>query len=195
MVGRVGKGALFSDLKIDADFQHVLAKLPIKNTDAILLAVVDYFEEQGIKVEAQTKFLDNYLPKRGLLTNNSLTLREKQDIEYGFKIAREIGRLDIGQSVVVKSGVILAVESMEGTDRTILRGAELGGEGIILIKAAKPEQDMRFDVPVIGLDTLETLIKKKARVLAVEADLTIILNKEKMISKAEERSEERRVGK
>jgi DUF1009 family protein len=186
MVGRVGKGALFSNLKIDEEFQKILAQLTIKNTDAILLAIVDYFEEHGIKVGNQTEFVDHLVPKEGLLTGEPLSFREKEDVKYGFEIAREIGRLDIGQSVIVKNGVVLAVESMEGTDRTIQRGGELGGEGTIVVKVAKPHQDLRFDVPVIGMDTLDALLRSKARVLAIEAEKTIILDRDELLAKAEE---------
>ncbi|HEY8345556.1 MAG TPA: UDP-2,3-diacylglucosamine diphosphatase LpxI [Bacillota bacterium] len=185
MAGKVGKEALFSGPKLDEDLQNLLSRLQNKKSDAILQAVVDYFEEHGIKVETQTRFLEHLIPKPGLLTKCPLTTSEMQDVRFGFSLAKEMGRLDIGQSVVVKNGVILAVEAMEGTDQTILRGGTLGGEGIVAVKVAKPHQDLRFDMPTVGLSTLNALVRSKARVLAIEAGLTFFLNKEECIVEAE----------
>ncbi|HHU50970.1 MAG TPA: LpxI family protein [Firmicutes bacterium] len=185
MAGKVQKGALFTGPKLDENLQNLLLRLRIKNDDAILQAVVDYFERHGIRVETQTRFLGHLLPKPGLLTKCPPTTSEMQDIRFGFSLAKEMGRLDIGQSVVVKDGVILAVEAIEGTDQAILRGGELGGEGTVVVKVAKPHQDLRFDVPTVGLNTLNSLVQSRARVLAIEAGATFFLNKEEFIVEAE----------
>lgn len=186
MAGKAGKEALFAGPEPDEDLKILLAGLPEKNDDAILLALVEYFGKYGIKVEKQTKFLSHLLPEVGCLTGRIPTAREEQDIQFGRRLAKGIGRLDIGQSVVVKNGVVLAVEAIEGTDQTILRGGQLGGEGTVVVKVAKPLQDYRFDVPTVGPDTIEMMIKSGAAVLAVEAGTTFILEKEKTVARAEE---------
>jgi DUF1009 family protein len=114
-----------------------------------------------------------------------VTKDEWKDIEFGWKIAKEIGRLDIGQTVVVKGQAVMAVEAIEGTDETILRGGKWAGEGAVVVKVSKPHQDMRLDVPVIGLNTLKAMIKVRARVLAIEAQKSIIINRERLIKEAE----------
>ena len=115
-----------------------------------------------------------------------LSVGEKRDVAFGYNLAKEMGRLDIGQSVVVKRGVILAVEAIEGTDQAILRGGLLGGKGSVVVKVAKPHQDLRFDVPTVGLDTVKSLVKSEAKVLAIEAGKTFLLNRNEVGTKAEE---------
>lgn len=185
MAGKVGKEALFSGIELDRDFKLLLSALPVKNDDAILLAVVRYLTEGGITVEPQTRFLRHILAKEGILAGSRPTHQEELDIRFGFRLAKEMGRLDIGQSVVVKNGVILAVEAIEGTDRAIIRGGELGGKGSVVVKVAKPLQDLRFDVPTVGLTTVNSMVSSGARVLAVEAGATFILQQKETAGLAE----------
>ena len=185
MAGKVSKEVLFSGTGIDQDLINLFSKLEKKNDDSIQLAIVRYFEAAGIIVEQQTTFLTDLIPERGLLAGPSLNQQEKDDVKLGYKIAKEMGGLDIGQSAVVKKGMVLAVEAVEGTDQTILRGGQLGGDGAVVVKVAKPQQDLRFDVPAIGLTTLKALITSKARVLAVQAGVTFIMEKEKFLEQAE----------
>ncbi|MDP1759365.1 MAG: LpxI family protein, partial [Thermodesulfovibrionales bacterium] len=122
----------------------------------------------------------------GILTEERLSENEWKDIAFGWKIAKEIGRLDIGQTVVVKDQAVMAVEAIEGTDEAILRGGKLAGEGAVVVKVAKPKQDMRFDVPVVGMNTLKSMIEVNARVLAIEAGKSILLQRKKIIKEADE---------
>jgi hypothetical protein len=138
-----------------------------------------------MKVLSQLHFLRSFVPAPGVLTECEPTAEQWQDIKYGYKLAKAIAGLDIGQSVVVKDKTVLAVESLEGTDSTIRRGAELGGEGIVLVKVSKPEQDLRFDIPTIGPDTLRTVIQVKGKVLAFDANLTLLVDKEELLAQAQ----------
>ncbi|HEY8391622.1 MAG TPA: UDP-2,3-diacylglucosamine diphosphatase LpxI [Capillibacterium sp.] len=185
MAGRVGKEGLLSGA-VDPELLGLFAKLAKKNDDALQLAVVNYFEEHGIHIETQTRFLKHLIPDLGVLTGPALSPEEETDLELGYRLAKEIGRLDIGQSVVVKKGMVLAIEAVEGTDQTILRGGQYGGPGVVVVKVAKPQQDFRFDVPAIGLTTIRALIKAKARVLGVEAGATFLLDREKALAEAGE---------
>ncbi|HHT48183.1 MAG TPA: LpxI family protein [Firmicutes bacterium] len=184
MIGRVGKENLLAGA-VDQELLGLFAQLAKKNDDTLQLAIVNYFEEHGIRIETQTRFLKHLIPDRGVLTGPAISPEEKADLELGFRMAKAIGRLDIGQSVVVKKGMVLAIEAVEGTDQTILRGGQYGGSGVVVVKVAKPQQDFRFDVPAIGLNTLQALITVKARILGVEAGATFILDREKFLAEAE----------
>lgn len=184
-VGKVRKEALFHNVELDSRLVRIIASLPIHNDDAIQEAVVGELEREGITVLSQLHFLRSSVPSPGVLTENAPTAELWQDLKYGHKLAKAIAGLDIGQAVVVKNRAVLAVESMEGTDRTIRRGAELGGEGVVVVKVSKPQQDLRFDIPVIGPDTLQTIIDVKAKVLAFDADLTLLMHKEQLIAEAQ----------
>jgi DUF1009 family protein len=129
---------------------------------------------------------EDALPKAGVLTRRKPSQKEAEDIEFGWRLAKEMGRLDVGQTVVVKNKAVLAVEAIEGTDEAILRGGKLGSQDAVVVKVAKPSQDMRFDVPTVGLMTLEAMIKVKANVLAFEAGKTIVLDRTQFIAKADE---------
>lgn len=173
--GKVGKEALFQE-SFDDVFQHLLATLPQKNDDAILLALVQEFGKNGLTVAKQTDYLHQLLAVPGTILG-SVTESQMADIKLGFKMAKAIGGLDIGQSVVVKGGVVLAIEAIEGTDQAIIRGGTLGGPGAVVVKVSKPKQDERFDVPTIGEMTIESMIQVKAEVLAIEAGKTLIVQK------------------
>lgn len=182
--GKVGKEALFKG-GFDDTFQKILQALPQKNDDAILLAIVKEFAKNGIIVAKQTDYLRNLLAPRGVVIGD-LTDIECNDVKLGYTMAKAIGGLDIGQSVIVKKGVVLAVEALEGTDQAIIRGGTLGGEGSVVVKVSKPKQDERFDVPTVGKTTIESMIQVKAGVLAIEAGKTLIVQKEGVLALAAE---------
>ena len=150
--------------------------------DTLLTELIAEFALDGIDFRPPTDFLPEVLVKYGQLTNRRLSQIQKKDIEFGWKLAKEMGRLDVGQSVAVKDGAVIAVEAIEGTDQCIRRAGELcAGGGFTVVKVAKPRQDMRFDVPTIGQRTLESIVQAGGRVLAVEADKTIIVNESEVI--------------
>ncbi|MCS7045238.1 MAG: UDP-2,3-diacylglucosamine diphosphatase LpxI [Gemmataceae bacterium] len=154
--------------------------------DALLLGIVGEFERDGMTIASALDFCPELLVKEGVLTRRGVTPRETNDIAYGWDVARELGRFDIGQSVAVFEKAVLAVEAIEGTDQAIRRAGQLCPRGgFVVVKVAKPHQDMRFDVPTVGTATIETMRQAGARVLAIEADKTIILDQEKTVALAE----------
>ncbi len=157
-----------------------------RKDDALLGAVADALESGGIHLMDSTHLVKDLLAKRGILTRRQPDAREMRDVRYGWTLAKEMGRLDIGQTVIVKDAAVLAVEAIEGTDEAIRRGGRLGKGGIVVVKVAKPRQDMRFDVPAIGPDTIRTLKDVQASVLAIEAEKTLILEPEETIRLADE---------
>lgn len=153
--------------------------------DTLLLSVIAEFNRDGLEFASALDFCPEILVKPGLLTSRKLSLQENKDIAFGWPIAREMGRLDIGQSIVIKDLSVLAVEAVEGTDKNILRAGELcKAGGFVVVKVAKPNQDRRFDVPTIGTGTIESIHKAKGKVLAIEAGQTIILDEQKTIDLA-----------
>ena len=182
MAGKVSKTLLYKS-KITPDLRAVklLFSLKDKKDDSILLAITKELEEEGIHLLDITRFSRSIITPDGILTKNKPTDDEWKDIRFGWKIAREIGRLDIGQTVVVRNQAVMAVEAIEGTDEAIKRGGKLAGPGAVIVKVSKPNQDMRFDVPVVGLTTLKAMIDVGAKVLAVESGKSIILNREKIV--------------
>ncbi len=184
MAGKVQHRSIFGSIKPDFKLLSVLMKLRKKNTDSIIGAVVAVLEEEGITIMDSTAFLQNLLAPEGLLTKSKPTKDEQKSVEYGVKIARELTRLDIGQTVVVKDGACVALEAMEGTDETIRRAYGLCGDGAVVVKLSKPSQDFRFDVPVCGMDTVKVMASVKARVLAVEAGRTLLFDKDHVIQLA-----------
>lgn len=154
--------------------------------DSLLLSVIDEFERDGMTFASALDYCPELLVKEGVLTRRAPTASERQDIEFGWTMAKEMGRLDVGQSVAVKEKATLAVEAIEGTDRCIDRAGELcRAGGWTLVKVAKPQQDMRFDVPTIGLTTIENLRKAGARVLAIEAGKTIVIDQPDVVALAD----------
>jgi UDP-2,3-diacylglucosamine hydrolase len=186
MAGKVQKSLLYKS-KIVPDLRGVKLLFSIinKGDDVILNAIKKELDDEGIEIIDTLTFSPHLLTPEGCLTKKRPDEEEWKDIEYGWKIAKEIGRLDIGQVVVVKGQSIMAVEAIEGTDEAILRGGELGGEGAVVVKISKPQQDMRLDVPAVGLDTIGVMRRVKAAVLAVEANKSIIVNIEKVIKEAQ----------
>lgn len=187
MAGKVPKSLLYKS-RIIPDMRAVklLFSLKNKSDDSILLAIAKELQKDGITLLNTTDFSAGLMTPEGLLTEENLTDSEWKDVEFGWKIAKEMGRLDIGQTVVVKDQAVMAIEAIEGTDEAILRGGKLAVEGAVVVKVAKPKQDMRFDVPVVGMKTLKSMIEIHARVLAVEAGKSILLHRKKMIKEADE---------
>jgi DUF1009 family protein len=167
-------------------FPYLVAGTRDRRDDSLLLAVVDGFARAGIRLAPATNFAPELLVKEGTLTRRKLTLAEERDVAFGWRMAKEIGRLDIGQTVVVKGQSIIAVEAIEGTDECIRRAGTLCKTGgLVIVKVAKPQQDMRFDVPTVGLGTLESIAAAGGRVLAIEAQKTILLDEPEFIAAAD----------
>lgn len=187
LAGKVPKALLYkSRIVPDLRAMKLLFSLKDRNDDTILKAVVEEVQKDGINIMNITDFCSDILTPEGILTEEGISENEWKDIYFGWKIAKEMGRLDIGQSVVVKNGAVMAVEAIEGTDEAIKRGGNYAGEGAIVVKVSKPSQDMRFDVPVVGLDTLRSMVEAKARVLAIEAGNSILLQRESFLRQADE---------
>jgi DUF1009 family protein len=166
---------------------QLLASLATKNTDSLIGGVARLLENEGIQLMDSTSFLRPLLPEPGVLTRRKPSENEQADLDYGYKIARELGRLDLGQSVVVSDGACIALEAMEGTDAVMERAASLaGGRMLRVVKLAKPNQDLRFDVPVIGLATVRLMARLKVSALAIEARKTLMIDREDLIRKADE---------
>jgi UDP-2,3-diacylglucosamine hydrolase len=166
-------------------FRHFIVPDRDRSDDTLLRAIIDEFALDGIEFAPATNYAPELLVKYGQLTSRGLSKYERRDIEFGWNIAKEMGRLDVGQSITVKGRAVLAVEAIEGTDECIRRTKGLcPSGGFTIVKVAKPQQDMRFDVPTIGLRTLHTMIESGARVLAIEAGRTIVLNRAEVIELA-----------
>jgi DUF1009 family protein len=166
-------------------YPHFIAKTKDRNDDSILITIVNAYADHGIELSAPTDIAPELLVKTGQLTRRSATRSIQQDIAFGWSLAREVGRLDIGQTVVVKGRAIIAVEAIEGTDECIRRAGQLCQQGgFTVVKVAKPQQDMRFDVPTIGVGTLENLVEAGGAALAVEAGRTIIIDETAFIEYA-----------
>ena len=186
MMGKIEKNLLFKDFEPDLTLKSLLAGLPDLSDDSILEAIMDFFEEQGIEVLPQTYLLDDHIPQPGLLTDNEPDSAVNEDMDYAFKIATGIGSLGIGQAAVVKNGVVLAVEAVEGVNRTLQRAAELGGSDLVMAKVCRPEQDLRCDIPTVGPVTMKNLEKTRTTALVVEAGKTIIIRRKEFLERAEE---------
>jgi len=174
MAGQIAPKNLF-DLRPDVKALVVLAKLKHRNAESIFGAIANELKKIDVELLPATSFLEDQLAQKGLIVGAKLSKREEDDVDFGWKIAKEIARLDIGQTVIVKNGTVLAVEAFEGTNDAIQRGGALAREGAIMIKVAKPNQDMRFDVPVIGVETIRMAAESRLRVIAVEAKKTLLL--------------------
>ena len=185
MVGGITKTIMFSDVVPDFQAISLVAKLRTLNDDVLLRAVAEAIEKEGITIHSSTIFLDELLSPPGCLTKKVPDKKEMRDIEFGWEIAKAIGKLDIGQTIVVKDQVVLAVEAIEGTDEAIRRAGTLGKRnGLVVIKVSKPQQDLRFDVPAIGPGTITTMREAGAKVLAVESERTLLIDKEELIRAA-----------
>ncbi len=185
MAGKVPKSLLIKANVIpDMKAIKLLFSLKNKNDDEILKALTDEIEKEGIEIIDTASFSPHLLTPEGVLTKKMPSADEQKDIDFGWNIAKEIGRLDIGQTVVVKSRSVMAVEAIEGTDEAILRGGKLAGEGAVVVKVSKPQQDMRLDVPAVGIDTIEAMISARATVLALESYKSLIINRDIFLNNA-----------
>ncbi len=186
MAGQIDPDTLFNEnVQADDEYRALFAALADRRCDTIFGAVADRLKAQGLELLDSTLLLKGFLAPRGTLTRRAPTESELLDIEFGIGIARHIGGMDIGQTVVIKGKAILAIEAMEGTDRCILRGGIIARAGAVVVKASKPNQDSRFDVPVIGPRTIRTMVKARASVLAIEAGKTLIIDRDKAVALAD----------
>lgn len=188
MLGKVTKEHLYKKITTIPDMRTIklLNRLRNRKDDTIMLAIVEELEKEGLAVADQTKYMRSLMPPVGVMTMRKPTEVEQLDIEFGFTLAKQMGALDIGQTVVVKEQAAMAIEAIEGTDECIKRGGALGREGAVVVKTAKPNQDVRFDVPAVGMKTLESMITGNCKVLAMEAKRTIFVEQEAVLQKANE---------
>ena len=184
-LGKVHKRVLLQLHKFDKKAIELLKSMQRLNDDEVMLLIVREFENLGITVLDQTIFIKNLMIPSGVLGKHKPTEAQMDDVNYGFWLAKEMGGVDVGQSVVIKDKMIMAVEAIEGTDVCIRRGSKLAKKGAAVIKVAKPKQDKRFDIPAVGMRTLRTMKKYKANLLAVEANETIIVDQEKVVQFAD----------
>jgi DUF1009 family protein len=185
MAGQVKHTKLFTDIVPDLTAIGMLMRLKARNTDALISGVADVLRDNGIELMDSTAFLAPLLASEGVLTRRSLSDEERTDLEFGYRIADAVAGLDIGQTIAVKSAAVIAVEAMEGTDQVIARAGQLAGSGVRVIKVAKPGQDMRFDVPVIGVSTIAAMKAVGATVLSVDAGKTLMIDGDAIIQAAD----------
>src|SRR5918911_406621 len=187
MAGQVKHVQIFSGALPDVRMLRMLLSLPRRNTDALIGGVAAELAREGIELIDSTYFLKDHLPRAGVLTRRAPDERERGDIEYGLEVAREIARLDLGQTIVVRARACVAVEAMEGTDATIRRAGHLARGRLTVVKIAKPDQDMRFDVPVVGVPTIESMVEAGATCLCLTAAKTLMFDREQMLRLADEK--------
>jgi DUF1009 family protein len=186
MAGQVKHTKLFADIMPDMTALGVLMRLRARNTDAIISGVADALRAHGIELIDSTTFLTPLLARAGVLTRRTPTDGEQADLDFGYRIADAVAGLDIGQTIAVKSAAVVAVEAMEGTDAIIARAGQLAGSGVTVIKVAKPGQDMRFDVPVVGVSTIEAMKAAGGTVLSIDAGKTLMIEGDAVINAADE---------
>jgi len=186
MAGQVKHNKIFSSIRPDWKLAKLLLSLPLKNTDSLIGAVAKVLESEGVQLVDSTSFLKPLVPAPGVLTRRAPNEHEAADIAYGREIARQIAGLDLGQTVVIRDRACVAVEAMEGTDETIERAARLAGDAsLVLVKVSKPRQDMRFDVPVIGLKTVEVMQRCRVTALAMDAGRTLLFDRARVLEAAD----------
>ena len=186
MAGQVKHAKIFSGIVPDLTLLSVLTKLRARNTDALISAVAEVMRKEGIELLDSTVFLGPLLARDGQLTRRAPDEAERADLTFGYRLADEIAGLDIGQTIVVKDKAVVAVEAMEGTDATIARAGELAGGGVRVVKVAKPNQDMRFDVPVIGVATVGVMRRAGATALSIDAGRTLVIDGDQVFKAADE---------
>jgi DUF1009 family protein len=188
MAGQISPRRLFSrEVQESRVLKDLLAGIEDKKADTIFSMAAKMLEKEGFRILDSTTFLREYMPAKGTLTKNEPDAGVWEDIRFGLPLAKEVAGLDIGQTVAVKNKAIVAVEALEGTDNLIRRAGRISRAGATIIKVSKPSQDMRFDIPVIGLDTIKNIIRAKARCLAFEADKTLFIDREKAVALADGR--------
>jgi len=184
MLGGIKKTHVFTTVRPDFRTLALATRLALWKDDDILREFAKELEREGITICESTFGLDGILAEEGTLTSREPSGKEWEDVRYGWDVAEAIGRLDIGQCVVIKDRVVVAVEAVEGTDEAIKRGGQLAKDGAVVVKRCKPQQDLRFDLPAIGPRTIDVMSSVKASVLAVEAGRTVVLDREQMLEKA-----------
>jgi len=185
IMGKISKSLLFKPLNLDIKSVKILSKLKDRNDSSIFKAIADEFEQASLKLIDQRTYLARLLPQKGVLTRHQPSKAEWLDIEYGMDLAKKTANLGIGQTVIIKDQIILSVEAIEGTDEAIRRGGKLCDKGVVVAKAAKPDQDFRFDVPTIGPDTIDVLIESKANAISIEYGKAFLLEPEITIPQAD----------
>ena len=186
MAGQVKHNKIFSSIRPDWKLAKLLLSLPLKNTDSLIGAVAGVLESEGVKLVDSTSFLKPLVPAPGVLTRRAPDAHEADDIAYGREIARQIAGLDLGQTVVIRDRACVAVEAMEGTDETIERAARIADGGtLVVVKVSKPRQDMRFDVPVVGLKTVEVMRRCRVSALGMDAGRTLLFDRARVIEAAD----------
>ena len=185
MAGQVKHTKIFSGVIPDFTLLSVLRRLKSRNTDALISAVAEVLQEHGISLIDSTSLLTPLLAQTGVLTRRQPSGDEQRDFEFGYRMADAVASLDIGQTIAVKDGAVVAVEAMEGTDEVIARAGRLAGPGTRVVKVAKPKQDMRFDVPVVGVPTIEVMRAAGASALSIDAGQTLVFDRESMIAAAD----------
>jgi len=184
MAGQVKHAKIFSGIVPDLTLLSVLTKLRARNTDALISAVADVLRDEGIELLNSTTFLEPLLARPGTLSRRAPSPEELEDLAFGYRMADALAALDIGQTIVVKDKAVVAVEAMEGTDAVIRRGGDIAGAGTRVVKVAKPAQDMRFDVPVVGVATIEAMKQAGASVMSVDAGKTLIVDGDRVFDAA-----------
>ncbi len=185
MAGTITKKRMFENIRPDLKGLTIMSKLAFFHDDDILRAVAEELAKEGVQIISSTRFLPELIAPEGCLTARKPNKAEKEDVRFGWKMAKALGRLDIGQCVVVKKKTVLALEAIDGTDATILRGGTLAKEKAVVVKVSKPNQDLRFDIPCVGLETIKTMSRVNGAVLAVEAGNTLLFDKSEMIAEAD----------
>ena len=186
MAGGIRKVRLLGNFRPDLRGARFLARIKSREDDALLRGIADELGSDGIRVIESTFCLSGIMPQEGVLTRKAPNAAQWEDIQLGFHSAKEVGRLGIGQTVVVKNRVILAVEAVEGTDAAIQRGGQLAKSGCVVVKVSKPHQDLRFDVPAIGVETINSLRQVGGAVLAIEAGKAILIDKDELLRRADD---------
>lgn len=189
LLGKLKKDLFFKNAEgFDEDTKLLLAKLNDNRDYSILSKASELLSKFGIEVIDPTSYLKDLMPAKGIITKRPPTKEEMDDIEYAKTIASELARLDIGQAVAVKNKTVVALEAVEGTDEAIARAGSLSKRGFVVVKVARPNQDMRFDIPLVGLETVEAIIRSGGTALAIESDKTFLIDKEEIIKLADEKS-------
>lgn len=186
MMGAIRKTRIFRDVRPDMKAIAMAAKLYHTHDDKILRTFADLLEKEGVQIQSSTFLVPHLLAQKGCWTQRHLSKAEEADIELGWRIAKDIGRLDIGQCIVIGGGSVLAVEAIEGTDATIRRGGELGNGNAVVVKVCKPDQDTRFDIPAIGAETIRIMQAAGATALALEAGRAVVFDRQEMIDLADQ---------
>ena len=188
MIGKVTKELLFNGkIQPDQKMIELIMSLPDRSDNTIMMMFVRELAKAGLQAFDQTALIRRLMPRRGTITNREPSTAERQDMDFGFRIAKELGRFDVGQTVVVKNRAVMALEAIEGTDECIRRGGKLANGGAVVAKVSKPNQDNRFDVPTVGKRTVEVMAEVGATALAIEADKTLLVDRKNTVAFADEK--------